>query len=228
MRSLKNHLIITLTIIISLIALDQVTKVMARNYFKKTFIKNEYSQLIPVVDPLLSSRSEMVYKIVSRSHPTENSEPIVIDYADTIYVQHSAPINAVGDLFVLQYAENRGAFLSLGKGLSSGMWAALFAIIPTIFIFGFFIYLIKNRSLPLTETIIYSGIVAGGIGNLYDRIRFGFVTDFMNFGIGDLRTGILNIADIPITMGIIYLFIYYGIKELRKGKKEKTNETISE
>ncbi len=228
MRSLKKHLTITLTIIISLIAFDQVTKVVARDYFKKTFIKNEFSQLIPVVDPLLSSKSEMVYHIVSRSRPTENSEPIVIDFADTIFVQHSAPINVIGDLFVLQYAENRGAFLGLGKGVSSGMWAALFTVIPTIFILGFFVYLMKTRSLPLTETIIYSGIVAGGVGNLYDRIRFGFVTDFMNFGIGDLRTGILNIADIPITMGIIYLFIYYAIKELRKDKTEKTSETVSE
>jgi len=228
MRSLKSHLVITLTIIISLIALDQVTKVMARNHFKKTFIKNDVSQLIPVVDPLLSSKSEMVYQVISRARPTENREPIVVESADTFFVQHSAPINVLGDLFVLQYAENRGAFLSLGKGLSSGMWAALFAIIPTIFIFGFFIYLIKNRSLPLTETIIYSGIVAGGLGNLYDRIRFGYVTDFMNFGIGDLRTGILNVADIPITMGIIYLFIYYAIKELRNKKTKVSAVSVSE
>ena len=47
-------------------------------------------------------------------------------------------------------------------------------------------------------------ILAGGIGNLIDRIlNNGLVTDFINVGIGPLRTGIFNVADIAFTCGAI-------------------------
>jgi len=52
-------------------------------------------------------------------------------------------------------------------------------------------------------------ILCGGIGNLIDRIFYqGMVIDMINFGIGNLRTGILNLADLAITFGG-GLMIYY-------------------
>lgn len=169
MRSMKHHLTITLSTITTLVALDQITKVLARIH------------LAPL--------------------PQGTEIPLI------------------GDFCILTYAENRGAFLSLGNMLPDAAWALLMTVIPTIFIVALFVYLIRHRELSLTETLIFSGIVAGGTGNLYDRFVFGFVTDFINFGIGSLRTGILNIADIPITLGIIYLIIYYAIQDFRKKPK---------
>lgn len=53
---------------------------------------------------------------------------------------------------------------------------------------------------------------------MYDRIfNNGLVVDFMNFGIGNIRTGILNVADLSITFGAILLFISTLIQE----RKEK-------
>jgi signal peptidase II len=43
--------------------------------------------------------------------------------------------------------------------------------------------------------------VAGGASNLVDRIAYGMVIDFMNVGIGSLRTGIFNVADMAIMLG---------------------------
>jgi signal peptidase II len=43
--------------------------------------------------------------------------------------------------------------------------------------------------------------VAGGASNLVDRIAHGVVIDFMNVGIGPLRTGIFNVADVAIMLG---------------------------
>lgn len=177
MRTLKKQLTVSLIIIISIIASDQITKFLAVKYLK----------------------------------PGEH------EIAQTI--------NVVGDLFILQYAENRGAFLSMGKALPEALWVILFAVIPAIFLIGLFVYIVKHREQTMTELIIFSGIVAGGLGNLYDRILYGYVVDFMNFGIGNLRTGILNIADIPITMGIIYLLIYYFIKDVQKKIKKETVES---
>jgi signal peptidase II len=52
------------------------------------------------------------------------------------------------------------------------------------------------------------------LGNLIDRIVYkGIVIDFLNFGIGNLRTGILNIADMAITFGIILLLYAFLIQK---------------
>ena len=52
-------------------------------------------------------------------------------------------------------------------------------------------------------------IIGGGLGNLIDRLSNDFrVVDFINFGIGNVRTGILNVADMSVTFGVIFLAIY--------------------
>ena len=67
----------------------------------------------------------------------------------------------------------------------------------------------------------YTLILAGGLGNIIDRVMYHMrVSDFLNFGIGSLRTGILNLADFFITTGVIILIIYSFLP-----KKDKTEET---
>jgi len=48
----------------------------------------------------------------------------------------------------------------------------------------------------------FSLILGGGISNVYDRVRYNQVTDFMNMGFPDLRTGIFNFADVAIMLGL--------------------------
>ncbi|PID99718.1 MAG: signal peptidase II, partial [Acidobacteria bacterium] len=58
------------------------------------------------------------------------------------------------------------------------------------------------------QLVCLSCVIGGGIGNLYDRIfNDGIVIDFMNFGIGSLRTGILNVADLSVTFGAVIFVI---------------------
>jgi signal peptidase II len=72
----------------------------------------------------------------------------------------------------------------------------------------------------MLQMVCISTIIGGGISNIFDRILFGgYVTDFMNFGIGSLRTGILNFADMSITFGAIVLIIVQYVKE-KKIKSE--------
>ena len=52
-------------------------------------------------------------------------------------------------------------------------------------------------------------MISGGFSNLYDRItNHGGVVDFMNMGVGSLRTGIFNVADMAIMAGVLLLVIY--------------------
>ncbi|MGC4095906.1 MAG: signal peptidase II [Nitrospira sp.] len=70
------------------------------------------------------------------------------------------------------------------------------------------IYLLFVRPPSISLTIAWILILSGGAGNLLDRVLHdGHVIDFMNLGIGSLRTGIFNVADVYITTGVLLLII---------------------
>lgn len=126
------------------------------------------------------------------------------------------------DTFELVYVENTGAFLSLGSNWPAMVSYLVFVAIPLIFLTGFGTYvLIKRNELEPLVFYCYVFILAGGIGNIIDRIFYHMrVSDFMNFGIGNLRTGILNFADMYITFGVLILVFFQGL--IQKKKKEIT------
>lgn len=116
------------------------------------------------------------------------------------------------DLFRFQYATNAGAFLSLGSGLSDGMRFALLIGLNALILAIVTGFLFFRQSMHTLVALGLSLILAGGIGNLIDRIfRDGLVVDFMNMGIGyggfSLRTGIFNVADLAIVGGLILLLL---------------------
>ncbi|MEZ6056594.1 MAG: signal peptidase II [Planctomycetaceae bacterium] len=124
-----------------------------------------------------------------------------------------APLVYMGGTLVIQYAENPGAFLSL---LAKGQDALRFWVLTVangIVLGGLSLFLIGTRQ---TNRWVWTALVLilmGGIGNLIDRIRLdGIVVDFINLGIGSLRTGIFNVADIAITAGFIMLLptVFFG------------------
>lgn len=117
----------------------------------------------------------------------------------------------MGDLFRLQYTENHGAFLNLGSSLSASTRFWIFTALVGLSLFGMLIHLIRKPNTDSLSMVAMSLILGGGIGNLIDRIVFnGAVTDFMNIGIGGLRTGIFNVADIAIMLGVgMFLFLAY-------------------
>ncbi len=132
------------------------------------------------------------------------------------YLQGKNPINLLGNLVILSFVRNNGAFLSVGSNFSEIFKLFIFIVIPVIIcLYGIYYCLYKETD-KLSLVLIVS-IVAGGFGNIYDRIfNNGYVTDFLNFGIGNLRTGILNIADISITIGAILLLLYEVTKTIKK------------
>jgi signal peptidase II len=116
-------------------------------------------------------------------------------------------LSFLGDTFRLQYAENKGAFLSLGSGLSDGHRFWLLGVVVLLFLGAYSYHLLKGS--PSREVVFgISLVVGGGISNLLDRFfrSEGSVIDFMNMGIGSLRTGIFNIADMAIIAGVLLLF----------------------
>ncbi|HWH79770.1 MAG TPA: signal peptidase II, partial [Candidatus Binatus sp.] len=112
------------------------------------------------------------------------------------FLAPDALISFAGDTLRLQYAENSGAFLSLGASLPEPWRNLVFTVLVGIFLFGLLGYVLLSRSLPVNAVNCLSFVFAGGISNLIDRIAYdGRVVDFLNVGIGPLRTGIFNVAD---------------------------------
>lgn len=126
----------------------------------------------------------------------------------------------LGDIVRLQYIENRGAFLSLGDSLG-GTWGTIVLIIlPVIALSLCVVYLFLSKKITRGTLVGISLIIGGGAGNLIDRILYDrSVIDFLNFGIGGLRTGIMNLADLFLTAGFVVLFIV-SFKNEPKPKKE--------
>ena len=138
-------------------------------------------------------------------------------------------VNVLGDVFILVYAENTGAFLSTGAGWPSILKYTILLIVPLLLCcFGIVYIIFKEKR--FSQVITLACIIGGGLGNLLDRLSNNFiVVDFLNFGIGKLRTGILNVADLSVTFGAL---AYIIIESKRKQKehtisqKEKAIDTI--
>lgn len=114
----------------------------------------------------------------------------------------------LADIIRISYVENTGAFLSLGAEWPEVVKYIVLLILPTFFCFYGIYYCIKKLT-DIKMIVFISTIIGGGLGNIIDRAFFDFrVIDFLNFGIGNLRTGVLNVADLSVTFGAILLVIY--------------------
>jgi signal peptidase II len=114
------------------------------------------------------------------------------------------PVSLLGGTVVLTYAENPGAFLSLGATLPAAMRTALFGVFVAVVLAALLIFLLGNHTLGTSQLIGLSLLAGGGVGNLIDRLaRDGLVRDYIHIGIGSLRTGVFNVADVAIVGGVI-------------------------
>lgn len=134
-----------------------------------------------------------------------------------------ASINYWGGLFQFVYAENPGAFLGLGGELSREVRFVIFAVLVLLGLGGMLWYLLKKETSRL-NLIAYSFILAGGFGNLWDRVVHikGHVIDFMLIEIsGPVRTGVFNVADMAIVAGVLLALYteYYFDRRKVKGAK---------
>ena len=115
-------------------------------------------------------------------------------------------VSVFGDFFVLHYVENEGAFLSFGSQWPELAQRLLLTVGPGIVVLALLVYILRSSTLRTAQLVAYSFIIGGGISNIIDRIVFdGKVTDFMNLGIGKVRTGIFNFADLSVLAGVIIL-----------------------
>ena len=131
------------------------------------------------------------------------------------YLSGGTPVTVIPHILGLRYTENTGAaFSMLSKNTD-------FLIIITIVSMAFLVYLIFIKKYgTVFERALMTVVLAGGIGNLIDRIVSGYVVDYFEFLF--MNFAVFNVADIYITVGIS-LYLVYALCEEYKNKKDKNN-----
>jgi len=123
----------------------------------------------------------------------------------------------LADTVRLTYSENTGGFLSVGSSLPPSARTAIFTIGTGIILAAAILFAFRLRW-TLWQSAGLALFIAGGASNWIDRLLHGSVVDFMNVGIGSLRTGVFNVADVAIMAGIAMLLV----SEFQNSKKEET------
>jgi signal peptidase II len=118
----------------------------------------------------------------------------------------------LGDLLIVWHVQNSGSAFSLFQ--FQGSLILFYAVhVVALGMVAYFARVFHGRSLFLQ--LILGMLLGGSIGNLTDRLRHGYVTDFISVGIGDARFPTWNIADAGITVGITLLVVYLVFFEPR-------------
>lgn len=143
-------------------------------------------------------------------------------YVATKTLCGNPPISCLANTFRLEYAMNPGGFLSLGANLAPDLRFWIFAGLNVAFLATIVGTLIAKWNMRLVCFVALLLALAGGIGNLIDRFLYdGLVIDFLNLGIGPVRTGIFNVADMALMAGAIALLLTCG------GKRVASTTSIS-
>ncbi len=127
---------------------------------------------------------------------------VIVDKCMNIY----DTIKIIPNFFNIMYVRNTGAAFSIMENSR-----VLFIVIGIIAIYLIWRFFIKDKQLNNYYIVIYSMLIAGIIGNMIDRILYGYVIDYLSFNIFGYSFPIFNLADTFIVVSIIMLIIYEGV-----------------
>ncbi|WP_353184323.1 signal peptidase II [Parapedobacter lycopersici] len=130
-------------------------------------------------------------------------------------IDYGEQLKLASGYFTFTKVENRGAFLSLGHTLPEGVRFFLLSVVPLLVLLYGLYYLFTQHRMANLLALGLSFALGGGLGNLYDRWRHGSVTDFMHIDFVVFQTGIFNMADVSLTIGVIIMFIALSLERQR-------------
>ena len=141
----------------------------------------------------------------------------ILDRITKIYVIYLSDKLKISELFLSKYLN---ISLTWNEGIAFGLFSFnqnylynFLTLIIFLVIFIIFIMIINSEGL---KKYALSLIIGGALGNLYDRIMFKAVPDFVDFHVGEFHWFVFNVADIFITLGVIFMILF----ELFSNNKE--------
>ena len=139
-------------------------------------------------------------------------------YLAVIYLKGGESFPIIKNVLHLTYIENEGAAFGM---LKDHRW--IFMIISSVAIIGLFVYLVKNHKASRLQNVALTMIIAGGIGNMIDRVVLGYVVDFIDFTL--INFAIFNVADSFVCVGVGLLIIYLLMTLKREHDAEKASKS---
>lgn len=114
-------------------------------------------------------------------------------------------IKLINNLFYITYAKNTGAAWSILED------KRILLLVITVFVLFLINKYMNKEKLSKLENITYGMIIGGIVGNLFDRIFYGYVIDFIDFKIFGYDYPVFNLADSFIVIGI-FILIFISLK----------------
>jgi signal peptidase II len=126
----------------------------------------------------------------------------VTKHVAAITLADSPSRSYLGDTVRIGYVENEGGFLSVGDDLAPALRVAIFTVATGALLLVLIVVAVRRR-LSGWPALGLALFVAGGMSNWIDRVTQGRVVDFLNVGVGPVRTGVFNVADLAIMVGAV-------------------------
>jgi len=138
-------------------------------------------------------------------------------------IETNERIQVIQDNFILTKVENRGAAYSFGANWDPMVKRIVLQVIPTIVLIVLLVLILTKTEYPKIVIVGFSFVIGGGIGNVFDRIAYGSVTDFMYVDLGFFATEVFNMADVSIVIGALIVLTH---TLLYKKKPVDLNESL--
>lgn len=140
----------------------------------------------------------------------------ITKYFAVAFLQGNSSVHLIGNFLRFTYVENRGAAFGILQN------QRLFFIISTFVLVAFLIYMIIfNKKVTTVTKLTLSLILSGAIGNFIDRLRLGYVIDFVDVRFGDFYDfPVFNVADSCLVVGVIILVILILFNKFEKSENK--------
>jgi signal peptidase II len=144
----------------------------------------------------------------------------ILDRISKLYVMNLDRVNYSSELYQSKYLN---ISLVWNEGIAFGLLSFnqhsfynILSLLISIIIMVIFFMIIRNDNIKRYPLLM---IFAGAIGNLYDRIAYKAVPDFIDFHIGEFHWFIFNVADIFISLGVFFMILFELIDNNEKNEK---------
>ncbi len=139
-------------------------------------------------------------------------------------------IEIIPYIFNFTFVKNTGAAFGMGADFHESIRKPLFLFIPVLACFWLMWLIWRTRKSLIIDSLAYSLILAGAIGNLLDRFILGYVIDFLDFHWGNAHFPAFNVADSSITIAAFLLIIsfYIHAKHAKTTKINDSNDDVPE
>ncbi len=142
---------------------------------------------------------------------------ILLDQATKLHIMQVMRLHesfpVIPDVFSITYIRNPGAAFGLLASRSSLFRLVFFGIASVCALVLLATIFIRLRQDDLTGQLSVVAIFGGAVGNLLDRLQYGEVIDFLDFYVGVYHWPAFNVADMAISVGVVFLILHYALEK---------------